>query len=134
MVIVDYLQLMSSTEKGNREQQVTAMSRGLKNLAKDLNIPVIDLSQLSRSVETRGGDKRPILSDLRESGGIEQDADAVIFIYRPEYYDIPEYSDGQSTKGVCELIIAKNRHGALDTVKVKFDGATSTMCDFEDTF
>lgn len=133
MVIVDYLQLMSGKE-GNREQQISAISRGCKMLAKDLDIPVIALSQLSRSVEQRGGDKRPILSDLRESGAIEQDADNVVFIYRPEYYGIDVDEDNNSVKGLVELIVAKARGGSLETTRAKFDGATSTMCDFEDTY
>lgn len=126
MVIIDYLQLMSgdagSKKSGNREQEIAAISRGLKNLAKELNVPVIALSQLSRAVETRGGDKRPQLSDLRESGSIEQDADQVIFLYRPEYYGITEDENGQPIKGVGEVIFAKNRHGSLDTIPLKFIG------------
>jgi replicative DNA helicase len=133
MVIVDYLQLMSGKE-GNREQQISAISRGCKTLAKDLDIPVIALSQLSRSVETRGGDKRPILSDLRESGAIEQDADNVVFIYRPEYYGIEVDENNNSVKGLVEFIVAKARGGSLETTRAKFDGATSTMSDFEDAY
>lgn len=123
MVIIDYLQLMtggSDNQKGNREQEVSAISRALKGLAKELNVPVIALSQLSRAVEVRGGTKRPQLSDLRESGSIEQDADIVSFIYRPEYYQILEDEEGQSLKGIAEIIIAKHRNGALDTVKLRF--------------
>ena len=123
MVIIDYLQLMGGNDNqkyGNREQEVSSISRSLKALAKELGIPVIALSQLSRAVETRGGTKRPQLSDLRESGAIEQDADMVGFIYRPEYYSILEDEEGNSLKGVSELIIAKNRHGALKTIKLKF--------------
>ena len=123
MVIIDYLQLMTGAgenKNGNREQEISAISRGLKGLAKELDVPVIALSQLSRAVETRGGAKRPQLSDLRESGAIEQDADIVSFIYRPEYYQILEDEEGQSLKGIAEIIIAKHRNGALGTVKLKF--------------
>ena len=124
MIMIDYLQLMTgggeSTKNGNREQEISSISRALKSLAKELSVPVIALSQLSRAVETRGGSKRPQLSDLRESGAIEQDADIVSFIYRPEYYQILEDENGQSLKGVAEYIIAKHRNGALDTVKLKF--------------
>jgi len=123
MVVIDYLQLMSGgpdSGKGNREQEISMISRSLKGLAKELSVPVIALSQLSRAVETRGGNKRPMLSDLRESGAIEQDADIVSFIYRPEYYSILEDEEGNSLKGVGEIIIAKHRNGALDTVKLKF--------------
>ena len=120
--VLDYLQLMSGTkqDKGNREQTVSAISRGLKLVAKEVNIPVMALSQLSRAVEIRGGAKRPQLSDLRESGAIEQDADRVRFLYRPEYYDIAEDENGESIKGLCEVIVAKNRKGKLDTVPVRF--------------
>lgn len=125
MVIVDYLQLMTAgTGKMglNREQEIAAISRSLKTIAKELNIPVIALSQLSRSVETRAGDKRPQLSDLRESGSIEQDADVVMFLYRPEYYKIETTEKGYSTKDMAEVIIAKNRSGSIDTVEMKFIG------------
>ena len=114
ILMVDYLQLMSAADRaGNREQQVAEISRGLKALAKELNIPVIALAQLSRAVETRGGDKRPNLSDLRESGAIEQDSDNVYFLYRPEYYDITEIESGPIEKGYTEVIIKKSRHGRL---------------------
>jgi replicative DNA helicase len=130
IIIIDYLQLMTgSTDKGgNREQEIGSISRALKGLAKELNVPVIALSQLSRAVETRGGSKRPQLSDLRESGSIEQDADIVSFIYRPEYYQILEDENGQSLKGIAEFIVAKHRHGALETVKLKF---TDHLARFE---
>jgi replicative DNA helicase len=126
LVIVDYLQLMTAgsgkNAPGNREQEIASISRALKNLAKELNIPVIALSQLSRAVETRGGDKRPQLSDLRESGSIEQDADIVMFLYRPEYYGITQDMEGNPTVGLGEVIIAKHRNGSLKDVKLKFIG------------
>ncbi|MDX2002221.1 MAG: replicative DNA helicase [Chitinophagales bacterium] len=135
MIIIDYLQLMSggsdNRSGGNREQEISAISRGLKSIAKELNIPVIALSQLSRAVETRGGDKRPQLSDLRESGAIEQDADLVVFLYRPEYYGMTEDENGNSTVGIGEVIIAKHRNGALDTVKTKFIGKFAKFADLE---
>ena len=123
MIFIDYLQLMSGTNEGkggNREQEISNISRSLKSIAKELNIPVIALSQLSRAVETRGGDKRPQLSDLRESGAIEQDADMVIFLYRPEYYGFHQDEDGNSTQGIAEVIISKHRNGATGTVNLKF--------------
>lgn len=123
MVIIDYLQLMSGGgDKGmNREQEISNISRSLKGLAKELNIPVIALSQLNRSVETRGGDKKPQLSDLRESGSIEQDADMVMFLYRPEYYNLNNGEDGANTKGVAEVIIAKHRNGPTGSVELRFN-------------
>jgi replicative DNA helicase len=125
MVIIDYLQLMTaggSKGSGNREQEISTISRSIKEIAKELNVPVIALSQLSRSVESRGGDKRPVLSDLRESGAIEQDADIVSFIYRPEYYGFQTDSEGNSNRGVGEIIVAKHRNGALDNVRLRFVG------------
>jgi len=119
LIIVDYLQLMRG-QGGNREQEISSISRGLKALAKDLNVPVIALSQLSRAVETRGGDKRPQLSDLRESGAIEQDADIVSFLYRPEYYGITADENGFSTAGKAEFIIAKHRGGSTEAVWIDF--------------
>jgi len=121
MVFIDYLQLMqgSAEAKGNREQEISTISRQLKALAKELNIPILALSQLSRAVETRGGTKKPILSDLRESGAIEQDADIVLFIYRPEYYKIEEDNKG-STRGKADIIIAKHRNGPTDEVRLRF--------------
>jgi replicative DNA helicase len=120
-IIIDYLQLMTAgSDKGNREQEISTISRSIKTIAKELNIPIIALSQLSRAVETRGGDKKPMLSDLRESGAIEQDADIVSFIYRPEYYDITQDEEGNSMQGIGQVIIAKHRNGALDTVSLKF--------------
>ena len=134
MVVIDYLQLMSGggDNKGNREQEISMISRGLKSLAKELSVPVIALSQLSRAVETRGGTKRPLLSDLRESGAIEQDADIVSFIYRPEYYGILEDEEGNSLKGTGEIIIAKHRNGALDTVKLRFTDKFAKFTNMDD--
>ncbi len=135
LVIIDYLQLMTGgpeNKNGNREQEISQISRSLKGLAKELNVPVIALSQLSRAVETRGGTKRPQLSDLRESGAIEQDADIVSFIYRPEYYQILEDEEGQSLKGVSEIIVAKHRNGALKTVKLKFTDQFAKFSDLDD--
>ena len=134
LIIIDYLQLMnigSSNKAGNREQEISTISRNLKALAKELDIPVIALSQLSRAVETRGGTKRPILSDLRESGAIEQDADIVSFLYRPEYYGITEWDDDMKTpsEGQGEFIVAKHRNGALDSIKLKF---IANLGKFED--
>ncbi len=122
LIILDYLQLMSSTgdNYGSREQAVSNISRGLKSIAKELDIPIIALSQLNRSVEMRSGDKRPQLSDLRESGAIEQDADIVCFIHRPEKFGILEDEEGMSTKGRAEIIIAKHRNGAVCDVHLKF--------------
>lgn len=137
MIIIDYLQLMSGDSKGNREQEIASISRGLKLVAKDLNIPIIALSQLSRAVESRGGDKRPMLSDLRESGSIEQDADMVGFIYRPEYYGITESEDGTNLIGKGQVIIAKNRQGSIDDVYLNFTGKYTKWTDdevFENTY
>lgn len=120
LVVIDYLQLMSGgpdQKRGNREQEISSISRALKGMAKELDVPVIALSQLSRAVETRGGVKRPQLSDLRESGAIEQDADLVLFIYRPDYYDL---EDPTVPQGFTELIVAKHRNGALGTVNLRF--------------
>jgi replicative DNA helicase len=123
LFIIDYLQLMSGTpdgKAGNREQEISAISRSLKSIAKELDVPVIAISQLSRAVETRGGSKRPQLSDLRESGAIEQDADLVIFLYRAEYYGLEVDEQNNPTRGVGELIVAKHRNGALRNVFVRF--------------
>lgn len=126
LIIVDYLQLIKGiNEEGktmNRDQEIGLITRTLKGIAKELEIPIIALAQLSRAVEQRGGLKKPQLSDLRESGSIEQDADVVVFLYRPEYYKITEDSDGFPTHGLCEVIIAKHRNGPTDEVKIKFIG------------
>lgn len=135
LIIIDYLQLMSGDSSksgmGNREQEIASISRSLKNIAKELNIPIVALSQLSRAVEVRGGDKRPQLSDLRESGSIEQDADMVLFLYRPEYYGINADEEGNSVQGVGEVIIAKHRNGSLDTARLKFIGKFTKFCDLD---
>src|SRR5205085_4421720 len=121
LIIIDYLQLMSgSGDKGsNREQEISRISRDLKSLAKELQVPIIALSQLSRAVETRKESKMPQLSDLRESGAIEQDADMVMFIYRPEYYETLTNEDGESTRGETHIKIAKHRNGALENIKLR---------------
>ena len=136
LIIVDYLQLMTagtSSKTGNREQEISTISRNLKALAKELDIPVIALSQLSRAVETRGGTKRPMLSDLRESGAIEQDADIVSFIYRPEYYNIDEWDDEERSpsQGQAEFIVAKHRNGGLDNIRLKFIGHLGKFEDLD---
>ena len=133
LIIIDYLQLMTGggdNRGGNREQEISSISRSIKSIAKELDIPIIALSQLSRAVETRGGDKRPMLSDLRESGAIEQDADIVCFLYRPEYYKIYEDEHG-STLGIGEVIVAKHRNGALDTVRLRFIPELAKFADLE---
>jgi replicative DNA helicase len=135
IVVIDYLQLMTAGGKeggGNREQEISMISRSLKGIAKELSIPVIALSQLSRAVETRGGNKRPQLSDLRESGAIEQDADIVSFIFRPEYYKIEEWEDGTPCAGQGELIVAKHRNGGLDDIRLKFEGHMAKFSDLEE--
>lgn len=135
VIIVDYLQLMTAgtqaKQTGNREQEISTISRSLKSIAKEMNVPVLALAQLSRAVETRGGDKRPILSDLRESGAIEQDADIVSFIYRPEYYQIDEWPDGSPTQNQGELIIAKHRNGGTSDVRLSFYGRLARFSDLE---
>lgn len=124
MVIIDYLQLMTGDDgsgvSASREQEIAKISRSLKNLAKELDVPVLALSQLSRAVEIRGGDKRPQLSDLRESGSIEQDADMVLFLFRPDYYNMDSDEDGGFIENQADVIIAKNRSGVTDTVKLQF--------------
>lgn len=123
LIVIDYLQLIEGTGREDRMQQISSISRGLKILAKELNVPIISLSQLSRAVESRT-DKRPMLSDLRESGSIEQDADIVMFIYRDEYYKNAESDEEESekaaNKGEAEIIIAKHRNGPVGAVKLLF--------------
>ncbi|MBI1193387.1 MAG: replicative DNA helicase [Bacteroidetes bacterium] len=135
LIVIDYLQLMSGTpngKQGNREQEISNISRSLKSIAKELNVPVIALSQLSRAVETRGGVKKPMLSDLRESGAIEQDADMVIFLYRPEYYGLTQDDNGsQFPAGYAEVIIAKHRNGALENVPVRFIDKFAKFTDMD---
>ena len=135
IILIDYLQLMDGSDaesgKANRVNQIGHISRTLKAVAKECDIPIIALSSLSRSVEQRGGSKRPMLSDLRESGDIESDADVVAFLYRPEYYGIDEDENGNSTRGLAEFIIAKHRNGKTDTALLKFNGAFSMFRDWE---
>ena len=132
LVIIDYLQLMSSGGKGgNREQEISTISRSIKEIAKELDVPIIALSQLSRNVETRGGDKRPMLSDLRDSGAIEQDADIVCFIYRPEYYGLTEWSDGTPCNSQGEIIVAKHRNGSLKDVRLRFIGKYAKFANMD---
>ena len=135
LIIVDYLQLMRSGIKTfSREHEIAEISRSLKAVAKELNVPVIALSQLSRAVESRGGDKKPLLSDLRESGQIEQDADMVCFCYRPEYYDIDNYEVGNEhfeTKGLFLLVVAKHRNGELGEIPLRFIHEQTKLENYE---
>jgi replicative DNA helicase len=133
LIIIDYLQLMRGSQetRGMREQEISFISRSLKAIAKELKIPIIALSQLSRKVEDRGGDKRPMLQDLRESGAIEQDADMVCFIYRPEYYGIENDEEGNSLKGIAQIIIAKNRHGKTCDVSLGFIGSQTKFINLD---
>jgi len=139
ILIIDYLQLMTTgttgKNSGNREQEISTISRNLKALAKELNVPVIALSQLSRAVETRAGTKRPLLSDLRESGAIEQDADIVSFIFRPEYYGMTEWDDEERSpcEGQAEFIVAKHRNGGLDNIRLKFTGHLAQFSNLDDS-
>ncbi len=136
ILIIDYLQLMNASGMsfGSREQEVSTISRSLKGLAKELNIPIIALSQLNRGVETRQGNegKRPQLADLRESGAIEQDADIVCFIHRPEYYRITEDEQGNSLIGVAEIIVAKHRNGPTGLAKMRFDSEYARFQNMDD--
>jgi replicative DNA helicase len=142
LIVIDYLQLMQGSKRGNRTEDVTEITVGLKALAKELALPVVALSQLSRRVEERS-DKRPMLADLRESGSIEQDADEVLFVYREEYYvererpevGTPEHATWKvkldACRGLAEIIIAKSRHGRVGTVDVQFDGPTTKFFNLE---
>ncbi|WP_185857205.1 replicative DNA helicase [Blattabacterium cuenoti] len=139
LIFIDYMQLMGINDHGaklqNREQEISVISRSLKSIAKELDIPIIALSQLSRAVETRGGSKRPVLSDLRESGAIEQDADIVLFIYRPEYYGFQIWDSGEdndSCIGQAEIIIAKHRNGGLDKFRLKFISDQAQFVNLEE--
>lgn len=136
LVVIDYLQLMAGPKesKGNREQEVSMISRGLKAIAKELDLPIIALSQLNRSVEMRSGLKRPQLSDLRESGAIEQDADIVIFIHRPEKMGLTEDEAGNSTRGLAQIIIAKHRNGAVTDVDLRFREEFARFEEFNENF
>lgn len=129
-MMIDYLQLMNSggRQKENRQQEISEITRYLKIAAKELDVPIILLSQLSRAVETRKGDHRPVLSDLRESGSIEQDADIVMFIYKPDMYNDIVNEDGP---GVCELMIAKHRNGSLENIKLRWIGEYTTFKDID---
>lgn len=129
VVVIDYLQLVTGTQRGTRENEVSDISRTIKRIAKENHISIIALSQLSRAVETRGGGKRPQLSDLRESGSLEQDGDIIAFLYRPEYYGIEEDEQGRSTKGISEFIIGKNRHGACDDITLGFIASSAKFYD-----
>ncbi|WP_185864355.1 replicative DNA helicase [Blattabacterium cuenoti] len=141
LVLIDYMQLMAINNNNgfrfqNREQEISVISRNLKSIAKELDIPIIALSQLSRAVETRGGNKRPLLSDLRESGAIEQDADIVLFIYRPEYYGFKTWDTDEGNDycaGQAEIIIAKHRNGVLDKFRLKFISDQSKFANLEET-
>ncbi|WP_185873738.1 replicative DNA helicase [Blattabacterium cuenoti] len=138
LILIDYMQLMGINDHNlkllrNREQEISIISRNLKSMAKELDIPIIALSQLSRAVEIRGGSRRPLLSDLRESGSIEQDADIVLFIYRPEYYGfkIWDTEKKESCIGQAEIIIAKHRNGSLDKIRLKFVSDQVKFLDFQ---
>lgn len=136
MIIIDYLQLMNASgmKFGSREQEVSMISRSLKQLAKELNIPIVALSQLNRSVESRTDGKRPQLSDLRESGAIEQDADIVCFIHRPEYYlRSSTDANGNDIRGVAEFIVAKHRSGSVDDIKLRFTAKYARFENWEDS-
>lgn len=130
LICIDQLNWIKSPKAGTRDAEVGAITRGLKQMAMQLEVAVVVLHQLSRSVETRGGDKKPMLSDLRDSGNVEQDAQVVMFLYRPEYYAIWDDELG-STAGVIDTIVAKNSNGALSTVRMRFDGPCAAVRDVD---
>jgi replicative DNA helicase len=134
MIVVDYLQLMRSPEYSeNRVQEISDISRSLKGLARELEVPVVALSQLSRASEQRGGDRHPLLSDLRDSGAIEQDADQVLFIHRPEMYrDLREKAEqkGESLDGLAEVNLAKNRNGPTGLIRLQFHKQFTRFDDY----
>ena len=137
VIMIDYLQLMNANGMhfGNRQEEVSTISRSLKGLAKELNIPILALSQLNRTVEKRDDNqsKRPQLSDLRESGAIEQDADMVLFVHRPEYYHLYEDEKGNNLRGMAQIIIAKHRKGATGDVLLNFRGEYTRFQNPEDS-
>jgi replicative DNA helicase len=128
MVMVDYLQLMHAPRAESREREISTISHALKAVAKELDIPVVALSQLNRTLEARA-DKRPMLSDLRESGSIEQDADVVMFIHRPEYYKIMTFDDGRSTENIAEIIVGKQRNGPTGDVRLFYQKELAAFHD-----
>jgi replicative DNA helicase len=128
LVMVDYLQLMHAPKAESREREISVISHTLKAVAKELNIPVIALSQLNRTLEARA-DKRPMLSDLRESGSIEQDADVVMFIHRPEYYKITAFEDGRSTENIAEIIVGKQRNGPTGDIRLFYQKELAAFHD-----
>lgn len=135
VVIIDYLQLLSERKiRQNRDAELSLITRELKNLAKDLQICIVASSQLSRSLEMRGGDRKPFMSDLRESGAIEQNADKVLFIYRPEYYGFMQDEYGNSTQGLVELIVAKNRTGHLGSIYFKRNATLSAYEPYDEPY
>lgn len=125
LIVIDYLQLMTNGNSLNRVQEVSEISRGIKSLARELNVPIIALSQLSRAVESRP-DKRPVMSDLRESGSIEQDADIVMMMYREEYYD--EFTE---KKGVTDIFVRKNRNGPIGSIELMFNKNNQKFIEIE---
>jgi len=132
LIVIDYLQLLASNRyRHNRESEIAYISKTLKSIARELNIVLLCTSQVSRLVEQRGGEKRPILSDLRESGAIEQDADKVLFLYRPEYYGFQFDAEGMSTAGIADVIVAKNRRGPLTTITLTVDFTGQGFNDFK---
>lgn len=136
LIIIDYLQLMQGNveinRSGNREQEISHISRSLKALSKELDVPVIALSQLNREAEKRGNMRRPMLQDLRESGAIEQDADLVLFIYRPEYYHLDTFEDETPAVGLAEIMFEKNRHGSTGNVRVRFNKKFTRFTDIDE--